>query len=310
MGLESEEYFLKLADLYWQNKDAGNAITEYKKMMKKYPQNFLPYYKTGNIFFKLNNLDSALTYYNSALQMDDKQPFVLTKLYELYAKKNNVQKAIEFATEAFTSNIILLNAEQKIMIAQLKGTDNLLGLMDKIDLTREDRLKKYRRNIEEVNNYLLSNLSKDKYLFEINSLINKYPTSMILYYYKGIFYENKKDYQTAEKLYSRVLSVSTRNVRAHKRLGVLYEKMGKYKKAIKSFKRVLSLNNKDHTAYKSLIKLYRKTGNLNELCNEWLKIHFTQPGNKVLREFLIVALHKADRKQEAAKIIKESEKNE
>lgn len=309
LGLKSEEYYLKLGNLNEKEKDIQAAKKIYLEMSQIYPSNFLSYYRIGNIFFEQNNLDSAKAYYNKALSVDKKQPFVLGKLVELFVKENDKQNALTFSKKSFVYNMTALNSEQKMMITQLNTSNNLLSLMDKIDLSSEERMKTYKKNIENSNNYLMANLSDEEYLDEINSLIDEYPTSSILYFYKGKFYEKKKDYKTAEKLYLRVLSVSSRDIDTHKQLGKLYKKVNEPDKAIQAFKRVLSLDNKDREAYKTLIKLYRSEGRLSELCDEWMKFYFTQPENEVLKEYLIEALHKADRRGDAAKIINEGKEN-
>ncbi|NOX17909.1 MAG: tetratricopeptide repeat protein [Chlorobi bacterium] len=309
LGLKNEEYYLKLGSLNEKKNDIPAAKNAYREMISRYPSNFLPFLKIGNIFLDEKKLDSAKTYYDLALKVDEKQPFVLSKIAELYAEESNKEKALYYYKKAFIYNMTALNSEQKMMMEQLKNSSDLLSLMDKTDLSREERMKTYKKNIEKANSYLSDNFSPEKYLDEINSLIEDYPTSSILYYYKGLFYEENNDYKTAEKYYLRVLTVSPRDIDTHKKLGGLYKMMNEPDKAIKSFKRVLSLDNKDREAYKTLIKLYRGEGRLSELCDEWLKFHFTQPENKILTEYLIEALHKADRKADAAKIINEGKEN-
>ena len=309
-GLNTDEYFLKLGELYEKKEDYASAKKTYREMIRHYAGNFLPYYKMGNIFFGHKQLDSAKTYYEIALKKESNQPFVLGKLAELFAETNQDSKALEFYKRAFRFNTIALNAEQKAVMEQLGKSNDLLTLMNKIDLNQEERMKEYKANIEKANIYLSSKLPTAQYLNELNKLIDEFPMASILYYYKGKFYESKKDFKNAEKYYLRVLSVNPRDVDAQKSLGNLYEKMHKPEKAIRAFKRVLSLNNKDQLAYKKLIHLYRAQGKLNELCDEWLKVHFTQPSNEVLKDYLIEALHKANRIEDAAKIINESKDNE
>ncbi len=310
LGLDSEEYYLKLGKLNEEDDNIIGAKSVYKEMIQHYPNNFLPYYRIANIFSDNNLTDSAFVYYKLALQVDKKQPFVLSKIAELYEMQGDKEQAITFYKKAFIYNITALSSEQKMVIQQLNSTENLINLMDKIDFTREDRIKVYKKNIEKSNNFLTNNLSSTKYLDEINKLIEQYPMSSILYYYKGMFYESKNDYKTAEKFYLRTLSTSPRNIEVHERIGQLYRKMNNNEKAIQSYKRILSLDNKNRVAYKALIQLYRKEGRLSELCDEWLKFHFTQPDNKILTEYLIEALHKSDRKADAEKIINEDKVNE
>ncbi|MCF6271137.1 MAG: tetratricopeptide repeat protein [Melioribacteraceae bacterium] len=305
-GLTTEEFYLKLGYLYEKKNQIDKALQTFNEMIELYPQNFLPYYRSGNIFFDKNNLDSAKVYYELALKAEEKQPFVLAKLANLYEKENNKGKAIAYYKNSFINNMISLNSEQQLMMTQLQSTNNLLGMMDEIDLSSEDRIKKYKSNIDNANKYLMNNLSNAKYLDEINNLIDDYPTSSILYYYKGIFYESKNNFTEAEELYKRVLSVAVKDIETHKRLAVLYQKMGAMNKAILSYKRVLSLNDTDSETYKALIKLYREEENLSELCDEWMKLYFTQPDNEILKEYLIEALHKADRNEDVSKIINKS----
>ena len=52
----------------------------------------------------------------------------------------------------------------------------------------------------------------------------------------------------------------------------------------------------------------QKDNNLNILCNEWSNKFSANHEDKLLKEFLILALHKADRVEEAKAIINMSEK--
>lgn len=55
--------------------------------------------------------------------------------------------------------------------------------------------------------------------------------------------------------------------------------------------------------YKALIDLYRRKGQIDQLIERWKARYRVRPKNDALREHLIEALHKAERFEEAQKII-------
>jgi hypothetical protein len=87
-------------------------------------------------------------------------------------------------------------------------------------------------------------------------------------------------------------------------LGKYFQNKGLSIKAIQSFERAISAAPRNGTPYAELIELYRNIGKLNQLCDRWLARYRADTKNEILKSYLIEALHKADRFEEARQIIK------
>jgi tetratricopeptide (TPR) repeat protein len=141
----------------------------------------------------------------------------------------------------------------------------------------------------------------------INNLLERYPQSALLLYYKGLYFERIDDLSSALKYYDRVISRSSKVEDVHLHMAQIYYKQGNIKEAILSYKRLLSITPENRNVYKKIISLSEEENQLNKLCNEWLNVYSSNTENKLLKEYLIFALHKADRIVDAEKIIKKSE---
>ena len=93
-------------------------------------------------------------------------------------------------------------------------------------------------------------------------------------------------------------------VELHLLMGHLFEDKNIPMQAILSFERVLTLDKNNTRAYRNIIDVSQRAGLLNELCDRWLLRYENDSENAVLREFLIEALQKADRHQEARQLLR------
>lgn len=92
-------------------------------------------------------------------------------------------------------------------------------------------------------------------------------------------------------------------INLHKRIANLHLKNSDLGKAILSWERVLSIDEKDTEAYRTLIRLHRESNTLDQLINRWQIRYRTDKRNDLLKEYLIEALHKADRFDEARELV-------
>jgi len=128
--------------------------------------------------------------------------------------------------------------------------------------------------------------------------------SAILNHYTGVLYYQKSDDLTeAEQRLETAVRLSPDHEMSHLILGHVYARFGELEKAILSYERVLSLNDQNREAYRSVIRLSQMNGDLDSLCERWAQRYRQDSKNDLLRDFLIEALHRANRFDEAQLVL-------
>lgn len=135
-------------------------------------------------------------------------------------------------------------------------------------------------------------------------LIDEHPQQPFLLYQHARNLQRAGNSEKAlEQLrFANQLGMST--VELHLLMGHLFEDKNIPMQAILSFERVLTLDKNNTRAYRNIIDVSQRAELLNELCDRWLLRYENDSGNAVLREFLIEALQKADRHQEARQLLR------
>ncbi|MBE2279697.1 MAG: tetratricopeptide repeat protein [Ignavibacteriaceae bacterium] len=146
--------------------------------------------------------------------------------------------------------------------------------------------------------------NNEEFLEVIDNLLSELPQAALIYVEKGKFLlktgKTAEARQELEK--AQILSPST--VEVQEALGEYYEKTGDFENALLSFRRANSLDKENQKYYRKIIDLAVKSNKLDEICDYWLQVYKTSKSNILLKEFLIEALHKANRTKEAIEIIK------
>ncbi|MBU0476275.1 MAG: tetratricopeptide repeat protein [Bacteroidetes bacterium] len=303
-NLKEKSVYFNLAKFYHKSNKLEIALKTYKEYSELYPKDISTYYEIGLIYSEINNLDLAKLSFNKALDIDQNDALSLAQISRIFELTGDNESAKKYYVDAFIQNIIALQKMQQSIISSINETDNLSNI--KVD-KNVDNVKLYQDNVNEAENYLVKNLSNSEYLEMINRVRSRYPQSSLVLYYIGLYYERIGDYNSSLKYYEQVISRSSKVEDAHTHMAEIFYKKGEKAKAILSYKRALSINQENKEIYKKLIELHREDNILDKLCDEWLNVYSAQPHNKLLKEFLIVALHKANRIAEAKEILNNRE---
>jgi len=88
----------KMAKFHITHKDFYKAAEEYYSLIKISPYNIRNYIEAGNLLLEVNEHNKALALFLSALKIK-KEPYILSKIGELYYNKGEYKKAISFLEE-------------------------------------------------------------------------------------------------------------------------------------------------------------------------------------------------------------------
>lgn len=304
--------------LYQQNKSDKELVMRYGKVLgqeKKWePARILydqfidkqkdkvVYYRLGIALTELERHQAAINVFRKALSLGNKNPDLYLRLSKLLA-----QKGQEKLPEAWSKSKLALNLSLKELKKSQKEVEQQLS---KNSLGNQLKNKEQFEKIEQLNKLAERSF---KHFTGINSstgirkifdqIESEYPGSGQLLYLIGDYYQGEQQYKRAKSYYQKSIKYSPQFRDAHVGLGDLLEADGQYSDAISSYERALSLDPQKPEPYDALIRLYRKQGQLNALCDRWKAKYRANLKNKILKDFLIEALHKAKRYDEAKKVI-------
>jgi tetratricopeptide (TPR) repeat protein len=120
--------------------------------------------------------------------------------------------------------------------------------------------------------------------------------------------EENGNYAQALQELQKAIQSGASGAEIHMRMGHLYEMQDALQQAELAYERALTEDAEHAAAYRSLIRITGQQNNqsLKALCDRWMARYRQNRSNKMLEEFLIEALHKADRFDEARSIIERS----
>ncbi len=303
-GVNNKNIYFLLGNFYSLKEEYESAIKIYKEYIKLKPNDYQAYYEVGSSYFNKSELEKAKQYFEKVLEINSKDALSLSKISEVYNFEGNKEKAVSSYKKAFIQNIITLQKSEQMVLNTINKSEDISNLRMDDDV---NRLELFKLNIKSADKYLISNLSDEDYLKMINNLLERFPQSALLLYYKGLFFERRDNLISALEYFERVISRSSKVEDAHLHMANIYYRQGKIEKAIHSYKRFLSIVPSERSIYKKIITLSEEANQLDKLCNEWLNVYSANPENKLLKESLIFALHKANRIEEVTEIINKSE---
>lgn len=167
-------------------------------------------------------------------------------------------------------------------------------------------LFRLRAELDEVEAYLHDALdvvsqrqSPETSVLTVEELIDRFPDSPLLFFYKGRLFERIGQTDEALEWMRESVRLGAGGAEVHLRMAAIYRQDGQTDQAMLAFERVLTLDPQNRTAYRGLVDLSQQAGRLDELADRWLPRFRNDTQNLVLRVFLIETLHKAGRFEEA-----------
>jgi len=160
----------------------------------------------------------------------------------------------------------------------------------------------------ELHNMLSFVTENYSFQFSISVLdlaMEEYPNSALLNQHKGKQYYYDSSIEKAKTYFENAARLSPDNKETHLYLGHIYSEINDFNKASISYERVLSIDSTYREAYQLLIRESQRHGKLDLLCERWLQRYRNNKENELLQDFLIDALHRADRFEEAREIAEE-----
>jgi len=261
-------------------------------------------HRSGVALMQMDRYEQAIEQLQLALKNGSGNPDVYLRLSQLYVQVDppKLKKARSKSERALTQSLQALQKSQRKIEQQL----NKKSFGDQLENVRQfEKLEELDALAEKAFRHFTDINTSERIRQMFGKLRESYPGSGRLFYLMGDYYQQQNQQKLSRSHYEKAIRYSPQLRKAHLALAQLFEQAGQNKDAITAYERVLSLDAQKPEAYDALIRLYRKTEKLDKLCDRWKARYRGNTDNETLKEFLIEALHKAERYEEARKLINE-----
>ena len=327
---------LNIAETYFSEDKIDSSISELKNYINNGGKNESAFLRISELFEHLSEMESAKQYLKLGLANLDTPTKIAIALGKLYFRQGNLDSAgISFdlvklkysefpEISYYTANIFLLRGDtskatfhltrcvrHSINLSQILQYQVISSVSGENIMNADSakQTKMVAAKLDTVKNIITMSLNQLKklnspqdFLSILNRLIKDIPTAAGLYLQRGKYLFSVGMLSEAESDFNTALSLVS-SEEAYQEAGDFFSSIGKSDKAFECFYSAISLNKNVDYFYRMVIDLGEKLDKLNSVCDYWLKLWDNDKHNKTLKEFLIEALHKANRGDEALKII-------
>ncbi len=305
--------------------DYDAASTYYKQLNEKWPQQFVFVRERGLILEHLGEKDAAANLYERYVRERPSGRFMV-KLADITTDNQLKREMLELASETRYKPFVQRRnlGGQLREASDYKTAETVIDELMRMYVNRQEVLSStFERELEDASLRIpglfherneIQELSYDlNQMFDLliksgdfsesagvfERLAERWPDSSMLYYQRGRLHAENRLYEEAVSDIRNSMQLGAAGKEVHMTLGDIWHKKGNYDQAALAYERALSENNQYAGAYRSLIRLSEEHNRLDELTDRWMSRYRNNRQNTVLREFLIEALHKADRIDEA-----------
>lgn len=238
---KEEQYALGIGTLLLEKKP-DSAILFLNSALKEIPASLLLQLNLARSYAAQNKNDEALALCNTILQTNPDQVDILKMKADLLSKKGDKSEAIAVFEKAYSlaPYDVELNYLLALQYAETKNS-KLLNLTD--SLIKADSLGIHAEPYYYKGIYFASLNDKDKALSYFNQAISHDYNFLEAHIEKGAIYYEKKEYETALKVFNLLLTISPKFADTYYWIGKCQEATGKKEDAKLNYLRAYSLDN-------------------------------------------------------------------
>lgn len=235
----------------------------------------------GNLFFELNDLDSAIKIYERIVKLDETNIYAWSNLLTIYLEKNKNKKALECYIHIppnFMQSTIYEKMNRKLDAYRILNISSLISYEEKIfsisnaETMPEEQRVEYENKLRELYSDIefakgqeaLANGEIDEALIYFTGLTRKYPKSDILFYILGKTALDGKHYVISEEYLKKAIKIANNVPDYWVALSRCFFEQHKNEQAVKALKTALTLNPSNSEAWELAGKMVKILEALNE----------------------------------------------
>ena len=224
----NSQNFFELALENQKNNNFGEAIKNYKKVLKTEPDHFIALFNSGLIFSKSKKYKSAIKCFERAVKIKPDNANCYNNLGNAYKDQGKLKESKIYYEKTI-----------KIEPRHANAHYNLGSLY-----------------------FAKNNIPKAEEYYQI--AINLNPTHLNALFGLGLIFNQKEEIEKSIEVFNKLIKIQPKDFRSYNNLGTIYEKLGNLEQAKNYYKKVLDLIPKHPGAHNNLANIYVAEGKNEE----------------------------------------------
>jgi tetratricopeptide (TPR) repeat protein len=293
----------QLGKIALQKGKPGAAVEHFSEYLATSPADSITLILKARSLSETGNESETKTTYQKAIKSGANWPEAYLHIFQ-----NNQHKAeyIDEWLKAFSNSIRNIEARKQVLMfeAQLAIQDMDI-FQDQSFYPKDKQLRDLQESLWDLYEYGKQTLPQDSFEKLLWDLKDRHPDYPAIYEMTGNFYK-EFDETRALSVYKNGLEINSNNRYVLQTIAEIKQNQGEIDEAILWYERANSVEPTPEV-YRELIRLNRVQGTLDQLINRWLiRFHARTATDPILQEYLIDALHRAGRSEEAREIAEQS----
>lgn len=295
------EALLDMGLYFMENEQYSRAIAPFQEYTERFPDDISGWSWLGRAQAK--DGQSPAGSWEHALSLEAPYAGIYSHRVRNLVDSGSVDEAAILAIEGLTRATTEIDRLRQV--AEVEGYSSLQGdlmsqasrlhIIDSEFRWHEDALTELAALINRVFRY-------DTAIAIFSEYRQRMPVSVYPYRFRTNLYIEHERYDEAGADLHSAIRLKPGDQQSLAQLGDLAQRRGEISEALLWYERAFGVE-PTPALYRRLIELHRQAGSLNDLADRWLSLYRTDVRrDPVLREFLIEALHKSDRVDEARSI--------
>lgn len=274
-NLESAKVRSTLAQLYIDLNDYDEAISQYKAVLEIYPEDIAVKKNIIELYKKTSDDARAIQMCEELLSVSmdgSEQLWFFSNLIDLYLRRNNSEKALEYANLALqnpTAEQIPLKEKIAEILVTMGRTDESIKILKDLAVENEEdiNIKRYLARTFEAKKDFVSAVQTYKEILDIadaedvlqihREISNIYANWAMELFDSG---ENAECF----KIFTTALHYDNENPRVYYKLGLVNQLIKNYNEAINQYKKAVELDNTNSAYYMAMSECFEAINNVYE----------------------------------------------
>ena len=234
--------------------------------IEKEPQNAKLYELRGDSFNKLEGYDEAISNYNTAMELDQKNPIYPQKLAAVYMNYGRSRKAYNIMTAASfkfpqDTSLLLKLAEYEVVLKKNNDAFKTLQKVLKIDRHRPEAYFLMGVNFQDTG-------EMDKAINSFQTAVDKNSDYLEALMMLGYIYDDKND-PIAARFFDNAIASDPKYLGAYLAKGNHLGNQGKFLEAIEVFKQINELDGQNPDAFYNIGLAYMQLDSYKEAADNF-----------------------------------------
>lgn len=235
----------------------------------KSPTKARPYFHRGIEYFKMNQLDKAISDYSKTIEISPNFSFAYSNRALAYERLNLFENAIIDYDKAISlsPNEAIAYFNRGVFYSKHNQHDKAIADFSKcIEIQPTNSMAYFNRGIiyEKLNSLMLA-------LNDYSKSVELNPSFAVGFYNRGIIYSKLGDEQKAIYDFNTSINLENHIENSYLARGCSYFNLKNYEKAISDFTSALNINPNNATTYSYRGNAYNNFGKWNEAINDYCK---------------------------------------